>query len=148
MESTDDDTRGRVAQGFAIAALALAALGVIALALYFVEPDLIVALLPTGLIDHMFKEAPTPDDLDHRATMLSVGAIAMLALPAAGAVFLPRRALRWGCAAVLVLLLLPSALVVRESHIAGDRARQMRRVPDPHPPCQVHSGSKDVCPGG
>ncbi|WP_433367419.1 hypothetical protein ACQPZX_39585 [Actinoplanes sp. CA-142083] len=148
MTSADDDTRGRLSQGFAIAALVLAVLGVVALAMYFVEPDLLVGLLPDGAINHLFKETPTADDLDHRATMLNVGAVAMLALPAAGVVFLPRRALRWACAVLLVLLLAPSALVVRESHIAGDHARQMRRVPDPNPPCQVHSGSNDVCPGG
>ncbi|MFI5893559.1 hypothetical protein ACIA5D_25985 [Actinoplanes sp. NPDC051513] len=148
MTSTDDDTRGRVSQGFAIAALALAVLGVVALALYFVEPDLLVAFLPDGAINHLVKEAPTADDLDRRATMLTVAAIAMLALPVLGAAFFTRRALRWACVALLVLLLAPSALIVRESHIAGDHARQMRRVSDPHPPCQVHSGSNDVCPGG
>jgi hypothetical protein len=49
---------------------------------------------------------------------------------------------------VTIVAMWPGYELARLTYHAGDRERQLQRVPDPNPPCQVHSGSNDVCPGG
>ena len=95
--------------------------------------------------------ARTADELSRLSVTFVVIALGIVALPAAGVLWFAVTRRRWAvvlCAVLTVVMLWPGYELARLSYHASDGARRAQTVPDPDPPCQVHSGSHDVCPGG
>jgi hypothetical protein len=93
----------------------------------------------------------TSTEVSRLSTGFLIAALVLVAVPAAGALWFAVRRRRWAallCVLATIVLMAPSYELARLSYHASDRERQLQRVPDPDPPCQVHSGSNDVCPGG
>jgi hypothetical protein len=95
--------------------------------------------------------ARTADEVSHLATAFAVTALLLLLTPVAAGIWFAVRHRRRATAVCVVLALAmlgPGYALARLNYHASDRARQLHVIPDPDPPCQVHSGSNDVCPGG
>jgi hypothetical protein len=95
--------------------------------------------------------ARTPQEVSQLATGFLVTGLMLVAVPVAGALWFAVRGRRGKallCVLVAIVALAPGYELARLTYHASDRERQLQRTPDPNPPCQVHSGSDDVCPGG
>jgi hypothetical protein len=109
-------------------------------------------LLSLSHWDSLIRDpARTSTEVSHLSTGFLVAALVLTAVPAGFAIWFGARRRRW--VALLCVLLTMAAMwpgyeLARLSSHANDRERQLQRVPDRHPPCQVHSGSNDVCRGG
>ena len=102
--------------------------------------------------DHVIRDGGlTAGQASHLGVGFAVLALVIVGLPAFGALWFGmtrRRAAAAVCALLAIALMVPGYELARLSYHASDRSRQLSVVPDPDPPCQVHSGSDDVCPGG
>jgi hypothetical protein len=123
----------------------------VAAPLRLVSPSSFEGLFSMGHWDRTIGGKTRTDELSHLSIGFAVTALAIVLVPAVGllwfAVIRRRRAAAL-CAVLAIVMLVPGYEIARLSFHAYDQARLMRIFPDPHPPCQVHSGSKDVCPGG
>jgi hypothetical protein len=102
--------------------------------------------------DEVFRgEARSADELSHLSVAFAVTALVIVALPAAGILRFAVTRRPWAavlCAVLTITMLWPGYEFARLSFHASDQARRTRVVPDTNHPCQMHSGSHDVCPGG
>lgn len=124
----------------------------IAAPLRLVSPGGFDGLFSMSHWDSLIRDpARTATEESQLSTGFLVAALVLTAVPAACALWLTVKGRRWAALlAVLVTIVAmwPSYELARLNYHAGDRARQLQSVPAPDPPCQVHSGSDDVCPGG
>jgi hypothetical protein len=136
----------RIAGSVAVGAILLAA------PLRLVSGVSLQGMFRMGDWDQYIRDpARTADEVSHLATAFAVTALLLLLVPVAAGVWFAvrhRRGAAAVCAVLALLMLGPGYQLARLNYHASDRARQLHVVPEPDPPCQVHSGSKDVCPGG
>lgn len=137
---------------YRIAAAVVVGAVLVAAPLRLVGPASFAGLFSMSQWDSLIRD---PDRTSKEASQLGSGfliaALVLVAVPAAGALWLAVTRRRWTallCVLATIVAMVPSYELARLSVHASDRERQLQRVPDPNPPCQVHSGSNDVCPGG